>query len=78
MTFAAKANRAMMCQQCAPYSYANEDFTSCVCAGGYFAEKVDESGSELLRVKSIVGNCAVAQHWEHHVGLQLLVMYMSK
>jgi hypothetical protein len=48
MTFAPKSNKAMVCQQCAPYSYANEDFTSCVCAGGYFAEKVDETGSEYL------------------------------
>lgn len=31
------ANRLMLCQQCSPFSYANEDHTGCVCAAGYFA-----------------------------------------
>lgn len=48
LTFAPKVNRGMTCQQCAPYSYATEDFSSCVCAGGYYAAKVGEDGSEYL------------------------------
>lgn len=46
LTYTAKANRAMVCQQCTPYSYATEDFTSCVCGGGYYAAALGQDGSE--------------------------------
>jgi hypothetical protein len=52
LTYTAKVNRAFVCQQCTPYSYATDDFSSCVCGGGYYAAKVSEDGSECVSVTS--------------------------
>lgn len=46
LTYTAQVNRAFVCQQCTPYSYATEDFSSCVCGGGYYAAKVNADGGE--------------------------------
>jgi hypothetical protein len=48
LTYTPKINRGFVCQQCTPYSYATDDFSSCVCGGGYYAAKVSDDGSECV------------------------------
>lgn len=62
LTFTARVNRNMVCQQCSPYSYATEDFSSCVCGGGYYAAKVSADGSKCACGLVGKGKGGIAHH----------------